>query len=441
MSRQFYRRLAGHLPQLVGRLRDAVGRVSNDKGTPRDAARAISDAWDAVAAELQSFLAALSASNDAGLPSGSAVGSGISPTTVEAGTAAAIGSEGDGWATAQHQHAALTGAAVELTEDPPAEGGGRALARAAHTHRMAIRAEFDDDELDVVHAINALPPGISLRSEPNTTGTLLDDLWGEWTFDEASGLTRKARKGIGVDLLEYSATLTGSVSGRFRNATDSVEHGPAFPPQGLYATLGSPLAISGGLTIAIYFKWPNWSSNSPKSILDLHNGGTTAFTEPRVAISRFYNSDYLDVGFEWSSGHGVGLPIPRLGPFTQDEWHLLVITYDPATGVLSGCVDDGCLTSAVDNDGSSVTYATPSNRLSATISPADLATANGSTFSTLRFIAPFNSNFVSFEGNLDHPRIWTRCLARAEVQRVWKSLRATVVHRTRYAPHFLFGGR
>ena len=229
------------------------------------------------------------------------------------------------------------------------------------------------------------------------------DLYGYWPLDEASGNPRASTLGTAPDLAETGGGVPEDAGGRFSNAVSSTEAAASH----LQATLAPALAVSAGLTSAFWFKWPEAPSLNADSILDLDNGG--AHVSPYFYIVRFFNSNYLEVVFQWTPGGAIGLPIPRLGPFAINTWHLVVVTYDAISGVLTGRVDDGCIASAV------VTSA-PTSKQTKTVPPASLVTANASTFSRLRLL---NGNFTNFEGSLDDLRIWTRVLTDAEIADLW----------------------
>jgi hypothetical protein len=228
-------------------------------------------------------------------------------------------------------------------------------------------------------------------------------LYGYWPLDEASGNPRASTLGTAPDLAETGGGVPEDAGGRFSNAVSSTEAAASH----LQATLAPALAVSAGLTIAFWFKWPEAPSLNADSILDLDNGG--AHVSPYFYIVRFFNSNYLEVVFQWTPGGAIGLPIPRLGPFAINTWHLVVVTYDAISGVLTGRVDDGCIASAV------VTSA-PTSKQTKTVPPASLVTANASTFSRLRLL---NGNFTNFEGSLDDLRIWTTVLTAAEIADLW----------------------
>lgn len=105
------KRLGGTPPRLVGRL-------------PKDYVQ-----------ELQEFLENLFQKTTGGIPPGF---NDVVPEPVQAGTGAEVGSagtEGTGWAAANHDHVAATGTPVALTPSSVnGEGGATTLARSDHTH-------------------------------------------------------------------------------------------------------------------------------------------------------------------------------------------------------------------------------------------------------------------------------------------------------------------
>lgn len=107
-------------------------------------------AWEGVARELEEFLRRLADSSNSGIPSGfggsggtgggSTLGSGA-VEDVYAGATPSAGTETMGWAAVDHQHNALTAAAVALTPSSVnSEGTGQPLARADHTHDTSALA-------------------------------------------------------------------------------------------------------------------------------------------------------------------------------------------------------------------------------------------------------------------------------------------------------------
>lgn len=95
-------------------------------------------AWPDVAHQLQDFLRRLYDSESDGIPPGF---NSRMPTTVEAGVGTGLGdpgTEGSGWAAADHDHVATTGVPVAL--DPSSvntEGTATELARADHEHDVS----------------------------------------------------------------------------------------------------------------------------------------------------------------------------------------------------------------------------------------------------------------------------------------------------------------
>ena len=95
-------------------------------------------AWEDVAPGLQDFLRKLWDSEADGIPAGF---NEQVPTTVEAGVGTGIGdpgTEGAGWAAADHDHVASTGTPIGL--DPTSvndEGVSTALARSDHSHDVS----------------------------------------------------------------------------------------------------------------------------------------------------------------------------------------------------------------------------------------------------------------------------------------------------------------
>lgn len=92
-------------------------------------------AWEDVASQLEDFLHRLWDSEANGIPPGF---NDTIPTTVDAGIGTGLGdpgTEGAGWAAANHDHVATTGTPVALTTSSlNAEGIETSLARSDHSH-------------------------------------------------------------------------------------------------------------------------------------------------------------------------------------------------------------------------------------------------------------------------------------------------------------------
>jgi hypothetical protein len=161
-----------------------------------------------------------------------------------------------------------------------------------------------------------------------------------------------------------------------------------------------------------------WPSNNPNCLFALDTGdGLGNIVRPWVSVGRYYGSDFLDVSFSWDVGKAVALPLPRLGDFSQNAWHLVVVTYDPSTGKFVGMVDQGCLSTARDW-GNYPLF--PAYKLSTSVAPADLSAANAAVFTDIRLLKSWQ-NAVSFEGRIDSLRIWPRVLTPEEIEKVWLS--------------------
>ena len=266
---------------------------------------------------------------------------------------------------------------------------------------------YDTDGIYTVTLSVASAKGIDTFSD-TVTALVVSPPVAYLKMDEVNG-TRVAT--AGPDLLETGGAVA-SAAGKFGLAALGVSEAST---AGLYAPI--TLAASGGFTLAIWFYWPAWSSNDAKSMLALDCGtGSGALVSPFCAVTRFYGSDFLHVLFAWGGGgsENVELPLPRLGPFDEDAWHLLVLTYDVATGLFTGAVDQGCLEDAVDWTGVPL----PAYKLSVTVAPAELANANAATFTDLRMILAWTTD-VSFEGRIDALRIWDSALSAAEISWIW----------------------
>lgn len=310
-------------------------------------------------------------------------------------------------------HAHQTGPASDFVNTPSSAGVSTLLAAADHKHLRDVRVEKDGTDVDIVHALDIRSPAIDVEIHPNLTGSLLTGLVGYWPLNERSG-SRFEVLASGPPLVQ-----TGTVpyaTGRFGGGVSSTEAAAT----ALTATFSPAVALSAGLTIAVWFKWPAFPSVNPDSLLALDNGAGPI--SPYVLANRFYDSNYLEVGFRWAAGAGgvVGLPLPRLGPFDINTWHLLVVTYDATTGDFTGMVDQGCLSmAAVWN-----AVPLPAWKLRATVPGASLAAANASTFTRLDLLRRFSGAYVDFEGSIDAPMIWTKALTALETEQLWISRRA-----------------
>lgn len=92
-------------------------------------------AWEDAAQELQDFLRRIWDSEANGIPAGVTTDT---PTTIQAGATATLGTEASGWEPGDHQHAVDTATAAALTASSTStEGTGTALARADHTHDVS----------------------------------------------------------------------------------------------------------------------------------------------------------------------------------------------------------------------------------------------------------------------------------------------------------------
>lgn len=233
---------------------------------------------------------------------------------------------------------------------------------------------------------------------------LAANLYGCWLFNEATG-TRQPAYGTAPAMLE-----TGTVSSATgRNGSYALSSTEADTSE-LSNTIS--LAASAGLTIAFWFYWPVYSSAFPKSMFVVDNGAGPV--SPYLFVYRFYNSNFLEVTFDWTTS-SVSLPTPRLGGYPVNGWHLFVLTYNATTGVLRGRVDQGCLASATDW----TALPLPAYRLSATVPAAELANANAAVFTRLSWLKEYNGSFVNYEGRIDEPSIWPVVLSDAKIESLW----------------------
>jgi hypothetical protein len=251
---------------------------------------------------------------------------------------------------------------------------------------------------------------------PVEEADLASDLYGHWLFDEVSG-TRENSDGTAPDLTEVGGTV---------DSTTGVDGGLAITglisdDKGL-ETSSASIPVADGFTIALAFKWDYLPplDSAAQSILTL--GPSAAGTH--VHIARFYNSYFIAAAIRWSLTQEdvIELPTPRLGPLTEDEWHLLVLTYDPVTGSFTGHIDEGCRVCYVPAPGtptSQFDFEGARKKLRAIVPAEDLAAVNGITFTTMLFRKKFGSNFVAFQGEIDWPRIWNRCLTPIDVSAVY----------------------
>jgi hypothetical protein len=193
-----------------------------------------------------------------------------------------------------------------------------------------------------------------------------------------------------------------SAAGRLARAASSTE-ADTFA---LDAAVAVPMAA--GLTLSFWFQWPAWSSGSSKSIWNINNG-----VDQWIYIARFFSSDFLEVGLSWAAGAGnkIGLPLPRLGAFGIDLWHLFVLTYDAATGVLTGMVDAGSGAAADVWSGPDL----PALKLQATVPGASLAAVNALVFSDLKLLKAFSGSYVNIEGRMAEASVWPQALTADQI--------------------------
>lgn len=99
-------------------------------------------AWENAAQELEDFLRRLWASESDGIPAGF---NDVSPSTVEAQVGTQLGdpgTEGLGWAAADHDHSASTATPIALDPDSvSAEGTEPTLARSDHSHDVSALSD------------------------------------------------------------------------------------------------------------------------------------------------------------------------------------------------------------------------------------------------------------------------------------------------------------
>jgi len=238
------------------------------------------------------------------------------------------------------------------------------------------------------------------------------DLYGYWPLNEGWGNSRVCTIGAGPDLLEVGGTVADT-TGRFNKAVSSTEADTS----ALEAAITPPLAVAAGLTVAIWFKWPTAPAVYPHSLFALDNGGSGAgIVAPALSVARYYTSDFLEVIFSWgASPNYIVLPNPRLGDFVVNTWHLLVISYDAGTGLMTGRVDDGCMESAT----VWTAVPLPAEKLEALVPPASLTVANASTFTRVQLTRAFSGSHRNFAGALDDLRIWNRVLTDAQIADLW----------------------
>ena len=366
--------------------------------------------WENVAQELEEFLRKLWDSEADGSSAGY---SSEVPETVEAGDIGSAGTEASGWSAADHEHPVSTAAPVDFINSAPEEGTATGLARSDHKHRRDVWVEESGVDQGVVNALNFMGPEIEVETESNLTGSLLTGLYGYWSLDEASG-TRFRNLGTGPDLSEQISAV-GSATGKFGLAAASAEAGT----YGLGGAVSPALGLGAGLTWSFWFWWDAWTLGNPQSLFLLDNGvGTGDLVNPFFGAYRWYGSDALAMHFTWGGGASFIRQIPP--GLDQGQWHLVVVTYDPATGNMVMRWDEGCLASA------SFSTSPPYTKLLATVPPASLAAANACTFTRIQCLRRYNGNFVNLEGRMDSMAVWTKVLTDLEVEQLWISSRANV---------------
>jgi len=338
------------------------------------------------AQELQEFLERLFYKVTGGIPSGF---NSINPAPNIPDQSPDPGDENQGWAAANHAHPTEADAAVNLVNTPSAEGTSDKFARADHEHQRDVWVEESGVDLDVVNALNF--EGIDVVVEPNLTGSLLTDLYGYWSLDEASG-TRRIAIGVGPDLLETGGAVA-SIAGKFNLAVDSNKTNTQY----LKGTF-TPRSFDAGLTVAC---WVNLDTNppvSPGGIFALKNSaGSDA-----IWLARYYDGNGVEWGFKSPAGVSTSAAIPVL-PSTG-VWYLVVAWWDSVTKTAEIQVNNG----AIYNSG----FGLPAT-------PIDIT---GWDFDEVYCVG--GNGIV--HGDVDALMVWDRMLTVAEREQLWISTRATI---------------
>jgi hypothetical protein len=107
-------------------------------------------AWEDVAPELERLLQRLWDSEANGIPAGF---NGLVPTFVQPGDSGHSGLEGDGWASATHEHPVITGAPAGLA-NTNIEGSAGAIPRLDHQHKRDVRIKLEGADIAIRNALN-----------------------------------------------------------------------------------------------------------------------------------------------------------------------------------------------------------------------------------------------------------------------------------------------
>lgn len=112
--------------------------------------RLVRRSWEDVAQELEEYLRKLLYQITGGIPAGF---NNVTPTNINANDVGSPGTEGSGWAAADHTHDVDTDTAVGLA-NANAEGTSGALARADHTHKRDVRVKRSASDVGTRNALN-----------------------------------------------------------------------------------------------------------------------------------------------------------------------------------------------------------------------------------------------------------------------------------------------
>lgn len=225
---------------------------------------------------------------------------------------------------------------------------------------------------------------------------LPEDLWGKYALDEATG-TRVNSSGDGPDLAETGSI--GSETGVFSNAASNTETTLAQ----LAGTAVAPMSLDHGFTVAFWLRLNAWTSSGVDTIV--HLADSVILGRPYLHITRFFDSDFVTAEYAHPVSGSTGIPLPRIGPLTVDQWHHIAVRYNPGTEVFDMIVDGTTTRWALGDP-------LPAFNLAATI---DSSLVTGQAWDYVHIIGRVNVNHESVGGGVDDFMIWSRPLGDEEI--------------------------
>jgi hypothetical protein len=157
-------------------------------------------AWEDVAPELERWLQRVWDSEANGIPAGF---NGLVPAPTRPGDVGDPGLEGDGWASASHEHPVLTGAPAGL-DNTNVEGSSTGIPRLDHQHKRDVRVKLEGADIATRNALDfADSPSIDVQV---TDDPINDDV--DVTFVVLpAGIVHPVR----TEITSYLALLTDEI--------------------------------------------------------------------------------------------------------------------------------------------------------------------------------------------------------------------------------------